>query len=444
MGFLFKTKFGGGFHLHLIMSTNFGKDLHDVLSRFLREYPVLWRPWAASTKGQYKELTRRLTSELNQAVAISRVVNTLVTVRKSLYPSSVGRFEEGVLVGNIPIIDETILDVLDIICEGETETDETDAPRAPETMRRRSMLIEMQMTPTPMEITATLMADDDYDGPSMSAQVARPQLSNPRAKFDELSAHADPFRRVYLVRIENENDDNNGDDVEEVATRNEIDTLADEEEQLSLELNCAISESLPEENRCREKLHTNYGKGKPSPGLDLTRAIVKVLSVDKGLAEETNALRRNMLRLVGIGEFSDLAEWKDPYQSYTIAEVICQTCNHCRDVDLCKDTQRAMKGGTKNSCYIDIENLRQLQSSKSYQINNAGNTRCNDDDHVHIMWKIDYYGSPEKTRKCSTISRKTLIIICSTRQKALNIWTKIHDCTELGWKHVGCCHPSIG
>ncbi|KAL9894607.1 DNA polymerase epsilon catalytic subunit 1 isoform 1-T1 [Glossina fuscipes fuscipes] len=198
------------------------------------------------------------------------------------------------------------------------------------------------------------------------------------------------------VDNENEDDDNDGDDVEEIATRDEIDIVADdEEEQLSLELNWTISESLPEENQCREKfealitlfmhslaerkttkeaikglshsafdfvirLHTNYGKGKPSPGLDLIRAIVKVLSVDKGLAEETNELRRNMLRLVGIGEFSDLAEWKDPYQSYTIAEVICKACNHCRDVDLCKDKHRAMKDGTPvwlcAQCYVAYDN----------------------------------------------------------------------------------------
>uniref|UniRef100_A0A1B0GAC6 Uncharacterized protein n=1 Tax=Glossina morsitans morsitans TaxID=37546 RepID=A0A1B0GAC6_GLOMM len=56
------------------------------------------------------------------------------------------------------------------------------------------------------------------------------------------------------VQIEDEDDDNSGDDVEEVATRNEIDTVAvEEEEQLSLERNWTISESLPEENRCREK-----------------------------------------------------------------------------------------------------------------------------------------------------------------------------------------------
>uniref|UniRef100_A0A1A9ZV01 Uncharacterized protein n=1 Tax=Glossina pallidipes TaxID=7398 RepID=A0A1A9ZV01_GLOPL len=159
------------------MSTNFDKDLHDVLSRLLREYPVLWRPWAASTNGQYKELTRRLSSELNRAVTIRRVINTLAVVRKALvrleggsvrtpltayvwYAEELGYeraaktmtklikreqrfqesvrlaaegflgFEEGVLVGNIPIIDDAISDVVDIICEGETETEflDIDAP----------------------------------------------------------------------------------------------------------------------------------------------------------------------------------------------------------------------------------------------------------------------------------------------------------------------------
>uniref|UniRef100_A0A1B0AH46 DNA polymerase epsilon catalytic subunit n=1 Tax=Glossina pallidipes TaxID=7398 RepID=A0A1B0AH46_GLOPL len=155
------------------------------------------------------------------------------------------------------------------------------------------------------------------------------------------------------VQIENEDDDNSGDDVEEVATRNEIDTVADEEEEhLSLELNWTITERTTETTKEAIKdlshsalefvirLYTNYGKSKPSPCLDLIRAIVKVFSVDKVLAEETNELCRNMLRLIGIGEFSDLAEWKYPYQSYTIAEVIC---NHCRDVELCKDKHRAIK-----------------------------------------------------------------------------------------------------
>lgn len=52
-----------------------------------------------------------------------------------------------------------------------------------------------------------------------------------------------------------------------------------------------------------------------------------------------------MLLLVGIGDFSDKAVWKDAQKTYVLSEVICQACNHCRDVDLCKDNHRAMKEG---------------------------------------------------------------------------------------------------
>lgn len=49
-----------------------------------------------------------------------------------------------------------------------------------------------------------------------------------------------------------------------------------------------------------------------------------------------------MLRLIGLGEFSDLAEWKETISTYILNEVICKACNHCRDIDLCKDKDRAM------------------------------------------------------------------------------------------------------
>ena len=44
-----------------------------------------------------------------------------------------------------------------------------------------------------------------------------------------------------------------------------------------------------------------------------------------------------MLKLIGVGEFSDNADWKDPCISFILPEVICKQCNYCRDIDLCKD-----------------------------------------------------------------------------------------------------------
>lgn len=59
---------------------------------------------------------------------------------------------------------------------------------------------------------------------------------------------------------------------------------------------------------------------------------------------QVNKLKRDLLRLVDIGEFSDDAQFRDPCNSYILPEVICHHCNFCRDLDLCKDPSVAQVG----------------------------------------------------------------------------------------------------
>lgn len=42
-----------------------------------------------------------------------------------------------------------------------------------------------------------------------------------------------------------------------------------------------------------------------------------------------------------IGEFSEIAVWKDPTVSYIVPQIICKACNHCRDIDLGRDQYRS-------------------------------------------------------------------------------------------------------
>ncbi|XP_062555151.1 DNA polymerase epsilon catalytic subunit 1 [Armigeres subalbatus] len=94
-----------------------------------------------------------------------------------------------------------------------------------------------------------------------------------------------------------------------------------------------------------QRMHKNYGRGMEGPALEFIKALCKVLEVNKDIGEELTSLRRNMLHLVGIGDFSDKAVWKEPQKSYVLSEVICKACNHCRDVDLRKDGNRAIRDG---------------------------------------------------------------------------------------------------
>ncbi|KAJ6622010.1 DNA polymerase epsilon catalytic subunit 1 [Pseudolycoriella hygida] len=94
-----------------------------------------------------------------------------------------------------------------------------------------------------------------------------------------------------------------------------------------------------------QRLHENYAQGYESPALHFINALCKILFTNEQIEEDVQSLRRNMLRLIGFGEFSDKATWKDPIQSYVLHEVICKACNHCRDVDLIKDKDKALKDG---------------------------------------------------------------------------------------------------
>ena len=93
------------------------------------------------------------------------------------------------------------------------------------------------------------------------------------------------------------------------------------------------------------KMHQSTGRSQDGPATEFIKALCKILEIDPTVAEELDTLRKNMLRLVGLGEFSDKAVWMDIGKSYILSEVICQACNHCRDLDLLKDKHRAIKDG---------------------------------------------------------------------------------------------------
>uniref|UniRef100_A0A8W7Q1J1 DNA polymerase epsilon catalytic subunit n=1 Tax=Anopheles coluzzii TaxID=1518534 RepID=A0A8W7Q1J1_ANOCL len=187
----------------------------------------------------------------------------------------------------------------------------------------------------------------------------------------------------------------------EAIDSNEPNTLTSQdeldEEELALEMNWSISEQLPEERRCRanfesfvvsflqtmaegvspesalqklaciaygmvQKMHDGCARGANGPALEFIKAITKALAACKEAEDQLTTMRRNMLLLVGIGDFSDKAVWKESRKSFILTEVICQACNHCRDLDLCKDTHRALKDGELPvwlcaQCNVDYDNV---------------------------------------------------------------------------------------
>lgn len=74
-----------------------------------------------------------------------------------------------------------------------------------------------------------------------------------------------------------------------------------------------------------------------NPALEFIKCVCKVLSLDSNINLQVIKLKRDLLKLIGIGEFAEEAAFSDPCLSYVLPEVICKSCNHIRDLDLCRD-----------------------------------------------------------------------------------------------------------
>lgn len=212
----------------------------------------------------------------------------------------------------------------------------------------------------------------------------------------------------------------------------EVEINEEEDEEASMEMNWNICEILPEEGKGQEKLehflelyieqlacgidsskalktlshqaydivmklHQNSGRNQDGPALEFIKALCQILTVDPSVTDELDSLRKNMLRLVGVGEFSDKAVWKDPGKSYILNEIICQACNHCRDVDLMKDKHRVMKDDRPvwlcSQCYVnyDTEDIEKRlidalnRKLMSYTLQDLQCVRCHEIKQDNIM-----------------------------------------------------------
>jgi DNA polymerase epsilon subunit 1 len=111
-------------------------------------------------------------------------------------------------------------------------------------------------------------------------------------------------------------------------------------------------EDFPELFGCKLKLRC--------PSLEFIKYICQILSLDKNIVNQITKLKRDLLLLVNVREFSDEAQFVDPSLSFVIPQVIyrfkslkkfksyasqseqffkliCLKCHQCKDLDLCRD-----------------------------------------------------------------------------------------------------------
>ena len=97
-------------------------------------------------------------------------------------------------------------------------------------------------------------------------------------------------------------------------------------------------------------------------------------------------LKKTILNLLNVKEFSKESEFSNPIPSFIIPDVICTFCNFCRDIDLCREYDMHEDAGLLicpacNSTYnkevielilVDIINKRNLK----YQLQDVVCKKC--------------------------------------------------------------------
>jgi DNA polymerase epsilon subunit 1 len=73
------------------------------------------------------------------------------------------------------------------------------------------------------------------------------------------------------------------------------------------------------------------------PVLQLVKSLTHIFGLDRSLDLEMRTLRRDLLALFDIREFSPLAQFQNPSASLILRGVVCSECTLSSDLDLCRD-----------------------------------------------------------------------------------------------------------
>lgn len=74
-----------------------------------------------------------------------------------------------------------------------------------------------------------------------------------------------------------------------------------------------------------------------NPALEFAKTVCATLGLDSSIEKEVRVLKKSLLSLIRVSEYSDEAKWENPCETIKLPRVICDYCNSCRDLDLCRD-----------------------------------------------------------------------------------------------------------
>ncbi|KAL9639324.1 MAG: hypothetical protein Q9204_001158 [Flavoplaca sp. TL-2023a] len=101
------------------------------------------------------------------------------------------------------------------------------------------------------------------------------------------------------------------------------------------------------------------------PVLQLIKSLTHIFSLDKSLSLETRLLRKDLLALFEIKEFSPEARFENPSESLRLQQWSCEQCTMTRDFDFCRDEDLLPEPSSSSSAAA-IDNVNNGDGRKPF------------------------------------------------------------------------------
>eukprot|EP01135_Chromosphaera_perkinsii_P002657 Nk52_evm25s226 gene=Nk52_evmTU25s226 len=172
-----------------------------------------------------------------------------------------------------------------------------------------------------------------------------------------------------------------------------------------------------------------------NPALEYIKFVTKIFDLVPMASNEVKLLRRNLLKMVGVREFSKEAQFLNPCRTFILSEVICNHCNYVCDMDLCRDTNIVDQNGEWlcedcGESYNKVELESRLidiveRLSMSYQLQDllcekCGEVKC---DHISRHCRCSHNYVTRRVRDDFLNKLKTLLTIAEYHKLSLLLGT---------------------
>lgn len=156
-----------------------------------------------------------------------------------------------------------------------------------------------------------------------------------------------------------------------------------------------------------------------SPALAFVKSICHLCALDKKQTSAVTTLRRQLLKMIHVKEFSPEAVWKDPCASLVIQDVICPSCQDCQDLDLCRDPslqhgdiQCQLCGMPRDVDALELKVLAMLQNTvDAYLLQDVKCGKCGATGAQHVQRQCDICGGHMDTTKSPQQTLDTIAVI---------------------------------